>query len=43
MRALRRLAPSSPTLPPRVAAWRLELLTAAVLAGGLVGMITGAY
>lgn len=41
MHTLRRLAHSSPTLPPRLAAWRAELLTAAVLLGGLVSMIAG--
>lgn len=43
MRTLRRLAHSSPALPSRVVEWRLELLTSAVLVGGLVGMVTGAY
>jgi hypothetical protein len=39
---LRRLA-HTPPLPARLAPWRAELLTSAVLAGGLVGMVTGAY
>jgi hypothetical protein len=38
---LRRLA-ALPT-PTALAGWRAELLAAAVLAGGLVGMATGAY
>jgi hypothetical protein len=41
MRTLRRLA-TSPA-PRHLTAWRAELLTLAVLAGGLVGMATGAY
>lgn len=42
MNTLRRLA-HTPALPPRVAAWRAELYTAALLAGGLLGLLTGAY
>lgn len=42
MNTLRRLA-HSPNVPPRVAAWRYELLTLGVLAGGLAGLLTGAY
>jgi hypothetical protein len=37
---LRRLAPP---LPAAVRGWRLELLAAATLAGGLLGQMTGAY
>jgi hypothetical protein len=37
---LRRLAHSP---APRLAGWRLELLAAAALVGGLVGMVTGTY
>jgi hypothetical protein len=40
MRTLRRLATAT---PHPLAAWRLELLTAAALLGGVVGMLTGAY
>lgn len=41
MLTLRRLASTPP--PRLLRGWRLELLTAAALAGGLVGMLTGAY
>lgn len=39
MPALRRLATTPP--PARLAGWRAELITLAVLAGGLVGMLAG--
>lgn len=41
MSTLRRLA-TAPT-PAALRAWRVELLTAAALLGGLYGMLTGAY
>lgn len=41
MHTLRRLAHSP--APARLAAWRYELLAGALLAGGLLGMATGAY
>jgi hypothetical protein len=40
MQTFRRLA-HSPSWPPVLREWRAELLTVAVLAGGLVSMLSG--